>query len=91
VYPNSFEEYLVYTYSKEELEVLYEKLLTITSSKNVTRDIVKEHKRWHKTTKMSAIRDHAKFAIDRYDTFEHNKKSIEQKQEECRKVERFYL
>lgn len=91
VYPQSFEEYLVHSYSEEELGTLYSTLLVTTSSKSVCRDIVKEHKRWYKTTKMSEIRVHTKSAIDRYDTFEYNKKSIEQKREECRKVERFYL
>ena len=91
VYPKSFEEYLVHTYSKEELGALYSTLLVTTSSKIVCRGVVKEHQRWYKTTKMHEIRAHTKSAIDRYDTFEHNKKTIEQKRDECRKVERFYL
>jgi hypothetical protein len=91
VYPKSFEEYLVHTYSKEELGALYSTLLVTTSSKIVCRSVVKEHQRWYKTTKMHEIRAHTKSAIDRYDTFEYNKKSIEQKREECREVERFYL
>lgn len=91
VYPKSFEEYLVHTYSKKELDELYEELLIISSSKSANRYIVKEHKRWYKTAKMNEIRKHVKSAVDSYDTFEHNKKTIELKRAECGKVERYYL
>lgn len=87
----SFEESMVHIYTKEELEHLYEKLLSIPSAKNVNRNVVKEHKRWYKTEKMKEIRIHIREAIDRYDTFMYNKETIELKQAECRKVNRFYL
>lgn len=87
----SFEEYMVHTYTKEALLVLYEDLLKITSSANVNRNIAKEHKRWYKTAKMSEIRTHVKAAIDHYDDCEYNKKTIELKQVECSKVKRYYI
>lgn len=91
VFPNSFEEFLVHTYSKDKLRSIYQSTVSLTSSKDVNKEIVYQHKKWYKTVKLSIIVQHIWDAIEKYDTFEYNKKIIAAKREECAKVKRFYL
>ena len=90
-YARSYEEELVHTFSKEELEELYTELCGISSAQKANGFLVKRHKSWYKTVKITEIRKHTKEALERYDSYEYNKGKIAEKNEECRKVQKFYI
>ena len=88
---HSFEEYLVYTYSEDELNAIYAQLLIVTSAQKADKQIIQKHRRWYHTVKISTIRQHISDAIEKYHSFEYNKEIISVKKAECDKVERFYI
>lgn len=88
---SSYEEELVHTFSKEELEELYSELCRVSSAQKANRFLVKRHKSWYKTVKITEIREHTKEALERYDSYEYNKRKIAEKNAECRKVQKFYI
>lgn len=90
-YARSYEEELVHIFSKEELEELYAELCGISSAQKVNGFLVKRHKSWYKTVKMTEIRKHTREAMEQYDSYEYNKEKIAEKNAECRKVQKFYI
>lgn len=91
VYARSYEEELVHTFSKEELKELYVELCDISSAKKANVFLVKRHKSWYKTVKMTEIRKHTREAVEQYDSYEYNKEIIAEKNAECSKVQKFYI
>ena len=94
-YPSNFNEELIYRFTKSELEAILQDIKPLSSSKKISIykniDIVKIHKRYYSTVKISEIQQHIAESIQSYDSLEWNYNKISAKQAECDKTERYLL
>ena len=94
-YPTTFNEELIYKFTKLELVSIAQDIEPLSSSKKINTykniDIVKIHKRYYNTVKISDIKQHISESIQCYDNLEWNYNKISAKQAECNKTERYFL